>query len=87
MTLRRRSAGWWLLLILGAGAWAWWYFAPASLPRAVRERLPVAEASLRLACDQAQALRQLHAWAGKPLPLNASSWRNVDGCRRPPMWS
>jgi glycolate oxidase FAD binding subunit len=42
--------------------------------------LPVAEASLRLACDQAQALRQLHAWAGKPLPLNASSWRNVDGC-------
>jgi len=45
MTLRRRSAGWWLLLILGAGAWAWWYFAPASLPRAVRERLPVAESS------------------------------------------
>lgn len=41
--------------------------------------LPVAEATLRLACDQAQALRQLNAWAGKPLPLNASAWHEVDG--------
>lgn len=38
--------------------------------------LPVApgEASLRFECDQADALRMLHAWGGQPLPLNASCW-------------
>jgi glycolate oxidase FAD binding subunit len=38
--------------------------------------LPVApaEATLRFACTQDEALRQLHAWGGKPLPLNASCW-------------
>ncbi len=38
--------------------------------------LPVApaEATLRFACDQAEALRRLHAWGGQPLPLNASCW-------------
>lgn len=38
--------------------------------------LPVApaEATLRLECDQASALQQLHAWGGQPLPLNASCW-------------
>jgi glycolate oxidase FAD binding subunit len=38
--------------------------------------LPVApaEATLRFECDQAEALRRLHAWGGKPLPLNASCW-------------
>lgn len=38
--------------------------------------LPVApaEATLRFECSQAQALQWLHAWGGKPLPLNASCW-------------
>lgn len=38
--------------------------------------LPVApgEATLRFACDQAEALQRLHAWGGQPLPLNASCW-------------
>lgn len=38
--------------------------------------LPVApaEATLRFECDQAEALRRLHAWGGQPLPLNASCW-------------
>ena len=37
-----------------------------------------AEATLRFEMDEATALRQLNTWAGKPLPLNASSWL-VDG--------
>jgi glycolate oxidase FAD binding subunit len=41
--------------------------------------LPLAEATLRLELGQAQALRQLHAWAGKPLPLNASCWQCCAG--------
>lgn len=38
--------------------------------------LPVApaEATLKFACDQAEALRRLNAWGGQPLPLNASCW-------------
>ncbi|MEP6790807.1 MAG: glycolate oxidase subunit GlcE [Ramlibacter sp.] len=38
--------------------------------------LPVApaEATLKFAMSQAQALQQLHAWGGQPLPLNASCW-------------
>jgi len=36
--------------------------------------MPPAEATLRFACDQAEALRRLHAWGGQPLPLNASCW-------------
>ena len=38
--------------------------------------LPVApaEATLRFACSQAQALVWLNAWGGQPLPLNASCW-------------
>lgn len=39
--------------------------------------LPVApaEATLRFdECNQADALRKLHAWGGQPLPLNASRW-------------
>lgn len=44
--------------------------------------LPVAEATLELACDQAGALRQLNAWAGKPLPVNASAWLRLDGAGR-----
>lgn len=41
--------------------------------------LPVAEATLRLALDQADALRRLNTWAGMPLPINASAWLRVDG--------
>jgi glycolate oxidase FAD binding subunit len=33
-----------------------------------------AEATLRFQMDEATAIRQLNTWAGKPLPLNASSW-------------
>lgn len=36
-----------------------------------------AEATLRFAMPQAQALQRLNAWGGQPLPLNASCW--VDG--------
>ncbi|OEZ28547.1 glycolate oxidase subunit GlcE [Variovorax boronicumulans] len=38
--------------------------------------LPVApaEATLAFACSQADALRLLNEWGGRPLPLNASSW-------------
>ncbi|EJE54083.1 FAD/FMN-dependent dehydrogenase [Acidovorax sp. CF316] len=40
--------------------------------------LPVApaEATLRFACGQDEALRRLHAWGGQPLPLNASRWQD-----------
>lgn len=41
--------------------------------------LPVAEATLRLALEQAEALRQLNTWAGRPLPINASAWLRMDG--------
>ncbi|MEJ1128139.1 glycolate oxidase subunit GlcE [Variovorax sp. CCNWLW225] len=38
--------------------------------------LPVApaEATLAFACSQADALRLLNEWGGRPLPLNASCW-------------
>ncbi len=38
--------------------------------------LPVAPATatLRFQMDQAAALAQLNAWAGRPLPINASAW-------------
>ena len=35
---------------------------------------PLAEATLRFDLDQPTALRRLNAWAGKPLPVNASCW-------------
>lgn len=43
--------------------------------------LPVApaEATLRFACSQAEALQRLNAWGGQPLPLNASCWLEEDG--------
>ncbi len=37
--------------------------------------LAVAEATLRLEATQAEALRLLNRWAGRPLPLDASCWR------------
>lgn len=37
-----------------------------------------AEATLRFALDEGEAIRRLNTWAGDPLPLNASSWV-VDG--------
>ena len=36
--------------------------------------VPPAEATLRFDCGQAEALALLHAWGGRPLPLNASCW-------------
>lgn len=43
--------------------------------------LPVApaEATLRFDLPQHEALRQLHAWGGQPLPLNASCWQAGEG--------
>ena len=43
--------------------------------------LPVApaEATLRFAWGQAEALQQLHRWGGQPLPLNASCWVDDNG--------
>ena len=43
--------------------------------------LPVApaEATLRFACSQQQALDWLNAWGGQPLPLNASCWLQEEG--------
>ena len=38
-----------------------------------------AEATLRFEMDQATALRQLSAWGGQPLPLNASCWSREAG--------
>jgi len=42
---------------------------------------PVAEATLRFAWTQADALRQLNRWGGKPLPINASCWHAQPGGR------
>ncbi len=36
--------------------------------------MPPATLTLRFDMAQAEALEQLHAWAGQPLPLNASVW-------------
>jgi len=36
--------------------------------------IPPAEATLRFACSQKDALAHLHEWSAKPLPLNASYW-------------
>lgn len=36
--------------------------------------VPVASATLAFELDEAGALEQLNAWAGQPLPLNASTW-------------
>ena len=43
--------------------------------------LPVApaEATLRFACAQEQALQWLNQWGGQPLPLNASCWLQEPG--------
>ena len=38
-----------------------------------------AEATLRFALSQAQALERLNAWGGQPLPLNASCWVEDQG--------
>jgi glycolate oxidase FAD binding subunit len=38
-----------------------------------------AEATLRFACDEAEALRRLNDWGGRPLPLNASCWLQEQG--------
>ena len=37
---------------------------------------PVAEATLRFAMSEIDALRQLNEWAGLPLPLSASCWHD-----------
>ncbi|WP_317203738.1 glycolate oxidase subunit GlcE, partial [Janthinobacterium sp.] len=37
---------------------------------------PYCEASVRLAMDQATALRSVNDWAGQPLPISASAWHD-----------
>ncbi|MEO8600134.1 MAG: glycolate oxidase subunit GlcE [bacterium] len=37
---------------------------------------PFAETTLRFELDQAQAIAQLNAWAGQPLPISASAWHD-----------
>jgi glycolate oxidase FAD binding subunit len=37
---------------------------------------PSAEATLRLELPQAKAIEQLNRWAGTPLPISASAWRD-----------
>jgi glycolate oxidase FAD binding subunit len=44
--------------------------------------LAPAEATLRFELSQAEALRQLNAWGGRPLPLNASLWSGGNGAGR-----
>ncbi len=36
--------------------------------------LPVATATIRFECDQAEALKRLNAWGGQPLPMSAAAW-------------
>jgi glycolate oxidase FAD binding subunit len=36
---------------------------------------PVAESTLRLELDQRAALKRMNAWAGRPLPVSATAWR------------
>ncbi len=35
---------------------------------------PAAETSLQFECDEAEAIRRMNAWAGRPLPLSGTSW-------------
>ncbi len=37
---------------------------------------PVAEATLRLELDEAAALKRMNEWAGKPLPVSATTWHD-----------
>ena len=37
---------------------------------------PVADATLRLELDEAAALRRMNEWAGRPLPVSATAWRD-----------
>jgi glycolate oxidase FAD binding subunit len=37
---------------------------------------PVAETTLRLELDEAAALKRMNAWAGQPLPISATAWRD-----------
>ena len=62
---------------LMAGAWG----TLGLLTEVSLKVLPVApgEATLRFECNQADALRKLHAWGGQPLPLNASCWLQDGG--------
>ena len=36
---------------------------------------PVAETTLRLELDEADALKRMNEWAGQPLPVSATAWR------------
>jgi len=38
--------------------------------------LPFAEATVRLECDQAEAIRRMNEWGGLPLPISATAWQD-----------
>ncbi len=38
--------------------------------------LPAAQVTLSIQCDESDALAQLNAWAGQPLPIHASAWHD-----------
>jgi glycolate oxidase FAD binding subunit len=44
--------------------------------------LPAAEASMKVACPAAQAVKWLNQWGGQPLPLSASAWHAGELCIR-----
>jgi glycolate oxidase FAD binding subunit len=37
---------------------------------------PVAETTLRMELDEAAALKRMNEWAGRPLPISATAWRD-----------
>ncbi len=38
--------------------------------------VPVAEATLRFACDQAEGILRVNRWGGQPLPISATAWHD-----------
>ena len=44
--------------------------------------LPPSEMTLRLNCDETRAIVLMNEWAGKPLPITATAFRNEDLCVR-----
>jgi glycolate oxidase FAD binding subunit len=43
---------------------------------------PQAELTLQFECDEAEAIRRMNEWAGKPLPLSATAWLSGMLCVR-----
>jgi hypothetical protein len=63
---------WWLLAALAAGAGAWWYWAPQTLPVAVRHAAPVSPNAER-------ASPALYKWRDDKGVLNVTDMPPPDG--------